>query len=426
MLPALNQARFGSYLILPFQFEEGGLHADWIDRTLTPGDVTTVDLNEIARSMMSRDSRMSIGSCRKIPRDVLLREMTDGALHTENCTLYVETEAGRRRFSLTDSWLYVFHSHVAFLALGTFFDQIETLADIVNLGGVSSRAVFCYEDGSGTHSFAIADWIDRLAAKAGLHHFFQNASNPFLEVFTDTLAVIPQRFSDLETMKQATFNLHLTIPFDNPIHDNSEEDVRFIFAKMDELSRTYRWATCVTSQTESFIVADPEMDLNREMESRGTDGLPLVMLALYEKYTCLFYTKTIATTDLHHLKRIQELKMEMLEFQAYGTLAPANLSRWYNIKLIYGALLELNGIPEAIEDVDHKIGILAEHQRELEAQRRDLLTNLITAFGLVSILASVLTIIQILLGGSVAIWTSMILTVVFLFLVFLLAILRKR
>ena len=127
MLPALNQARFGSYLILPFQFEEGGLHADWIDRTLTPGDVTTVDLNEIARSMMSRDSRMSIGSCRKIPRDVLLREMTDGALHTENCTLYVETEAGRRRFSLTDSWLYVFHSHVAFLALGTFFDQIETI-----------------------------------------------------------------------------------------------------------------------------------------------------------------------------------------------------------------------------------------------------------------------------------------------------------
>ena len=426
MLPALNQARFGSYLILPFQFDEGGFRETWADQTLTPRDVTTVDLNEIARSMMSRDGRISIGRSWLIPRDVLLREMTDGTAAPERLALYVETDAGRRRFSLADSWLYAFHSCVAFLAIGVVFDQIETLADIVNLGGVSSRAVFCCEEETICRPFSIEEWIDHFAAKAGLSKFFSSRSNPFLDVFTETLAVVPQRFQDLETMRQATLNLHLMIPFSNPITDNSEEDVRFVYAKIDEISRTYRWATCITSQTESYLVADPEMNLNRQMEIRGRAGLPVVMLALYEKYTCLHYTEVIATTDVRHLKRIRKLKIELLEFQAYGTLAPANISRWHNIKLIYKSLLELNDIPDAIADVAHKISILSEHQRELESQRSELLTKLITAFGVISILASVLTIIQILLGGSVAVWAALILTVVFLSLTFLLAIFRRR
>ena len=423
-LPSLARARFGSYLILPFHVEESGFRADWADRCLTPRDVNTVDLNEIARSMMSRDGRMSIGSCWLIPRDVLLREMEAPA--AGELKLSVETEAGSRPFSLTDSWLYVFHSQVAFLAIGVVFDSIETLADIVNIGGVSSRAAFRWEDGAGSHAFALDAWIETLAAKGGLRPFFSSKSNPFLDVFTDTLAVVPQRFPDLDVMRQAAYNLHLMIPFDNPVTENSEEDLHFIYARIGEISRSYRWACCVTSQTLAYLVADPDLDLDRQMEIRGRAGLPLVMLALYEKYTCLHYTDIIAGTDLRHLERIRELKREMLEFQAYGTLSPANLSRWDNIRQIYSALLEAADIPRAVEDVDHKINILAEHQRELEARRTELLTNLITAFGIVSILASVLTVIQILTGGNTAVWIALVLTVVLILTAFLLALHRRR
>ena len=80
MLPSLKQARFGSYLILPFQFEEGTFRKEWVNRTMTASDVTTMDLNEIARSMMSEDGRISVGSCWQISRDVLFREMTDDTL----------------------------------------------------------------------------------------------------------------------------------------------------------------------------------------------------------------------------------------------------------------------------------------------------------------------------------------------------------
>lgn len=426
MLPALKQAQFGSFLILPFQFEENGFNSIWADTNLVPKNITTVDLNEIARSMMSKDGHMSIGSCWMVPRDVLFREMADVPLSGKQVSFRADTDSCSRSFSLTDSWLYMFHSQVAFFALGIVFDEIETLADIVNLGGVSSRAAFSYEDENGRHAFSLAAWIEQFASKAGLQPFFSSRGNPFMDVFTETLAVIPERFTDMAVMRQAAFNLHLMIPFTKPVTDNSEEDVRFIYAKAGEISHTYRWATCITSQTESYIVADPEMDLGKQLEVRGRAGLPVVMLALYEKYTCLHYTDVIAGTDLRHLKRIQRLKREMLEFQAYGTIAPANFSRWYNIRLIYSALLELNGVPEAIADVDHKINILSEYQRELESRRADLLTNLITAFGIVSILASVLTIIQILLGGDHALWNALILTVIVMCLVFFLALFRRR
>ena len=424
MLPILNQARFGAYLILPFQFQEGGFHSDWADSTFLARDVTTVDLNETTKEKMSRNGHVSIGSCWMIPRDVLFREMS--GITGEAPTLYAETENGLRRFSLTDSWLYVFHSRVAFLAIGICFEEIQTLADIVNLGGVSSRAAFRYEGGSGRVDFSLSGWVDTLASKAGLRRFFSSGSNPFADVFTYTLAVIPERFPDLDGMSQAAFNLHLMIPFGNPVTENSEDDLRFVYAKISEITHSFRWAACVTGQTVSYITADPNMDLRTQMEIRGRAGLPVVMLALYEKYTCLRYTEVLADMDIRHLKPIRQLKMEMLEFKAYGTVAPANISRWSNIRQIYRALLETNEIPAAIADVDHKISILEEHQRELESRKTELLTNLITAFGLVSILAAVLTITQILLGANNIIWIAMVLTVVVVFLAFLLALFRRK
>ena len=93
----------------------------------------------------------------------------------------------------------------------------------------------------------------------------------------------------------------------------------------------------------------------------------------------------------------------MLEFRAYGTIHPSHISRWYNVKQIYQYLIETNGIDAAIEDVNNKLNVLAEHQKEVEASTNEAVMGLITLFGIVSILASLLTIIQILQGGGY--WT---------------------
>ena len=67
-------------------------------------------------------------------------------------------------------------------------------------------------------------------------------------------------------------------------------------------------------------------------------------------------------------------------------------------------------VEAAVADVSAKLDILAAHQQELEHARSETVINLITLFGIVSILASVLSIVQILSDGNTLIWASTILT----------------
>ena len=101
------------------------------------------------------------------------------------------------------------------------------------------------------------------------------------------------------------------------------------------------------------------------------------------------------------------------------------LSRWHNVKQIYANLLDVNDIPAAIQDISVKLSILTAHQEAIERARSETVINLITLFGIVSILASVLSIVQILADGDLLIWASTIFTAIMLALVTVLAILRR-
>ena len=125
-------------------------------------------------------------------------------------------------------------------------------------------------------------------------------------------------------------------------------------------------------------------------------------------------------------KKLQELKNAMLEFQAYGTVSPANLSRWHNVKQIYAAVLELNDVSNAVEDVAAKMSIVTERQQEVIRNRNESIINIITIFGIVSIVASVLSIVQILSDGNPVFWVSTILTSLAMTLVLWLAMHLRR
>ena len=113
-----------------------------------------------------------------------------------------------------------------------------------------------------------------------------------------------------------------------------------------------------------------------------------------KKCTCLRFTQLIAAANKRKMRELRALKRLMLEFRAYGTVDSANISRWHNVKQIYHAVMETNRIPEAVEDITNKLNILVEHQRELEDARNNTVAWVLTLFGIVSILASILSIIQ--------------------------------
>ena len=381
-----------------------------------------MDLNENIKAMLSLGDETAAGTGYIISRDALTAQMISGEDRDAVKDFRVVDKSGEFTFELSDSWLYVFRTRVAFLCLNLSFNKIETLQAICNPGWAYNPAEFFWNDPMGeSHPFSVEKWLSDFLSPLGIQKFFDGESSYLLDAYTYIFTVVPQWFENLEQMRKPVFNLHKMMPLDIESEDEAEEDIRYVYAARNQEKDAYRWGCCVTSQTISYIVADEAMDFEAERRAQASDGLPVVLLALYEKYTCLRFAELTRMNK----GKIKELKELMLNFQAFGTVTPANLSRWHNVKQIYANLLEVNDIPAAIEDISTKLNILTAHQEAVEHARSETIINLITIFGIVSILASVLSIVQILADGDLLIWVSTILTTIMLALVTALAIIRR-
>jgi len=414
----MSHVKYGAYLILPLKYDTLNLEA--LDAGCPVIRVDTMDINENIRVMFNGSGDMRVGTARYLAQDTL-------AAHLGGSDCRIASEGHTYHFSLMPSYLYHFHTKVAFLCLGLAVENMEALTAICNPGFAESAALFSYIDSSGQeHSFDLGRWLESFLHPYGLKKFFDGPSSILLEYYCYTLALADKRFDSLAELRRKTFNLHQMVSVDAENEDDSEEDIRYVYAVKNQQSGNYRWGICVSSQTINYIVADPELDFAAEMHTQATDGMPLVALALYEKYTCLRFPELIAECGKKKKRaKLRDLKDLMLKFQAFGTVNPANISRWNNVRQIFGYLQEVFGTKNAVKDISSKLTILTEQQKEIEQNRSDAVMNLITVFGIVSILASVLSIIQILCDGNPAIWIGTVLTSAVLAVTFGLALRSK-
>ena len=387
--------KYHSYIIVPLKFNET------VTPDLEPMAVDSMDFTENVKELFKEGAPSQMCSAYQCP------PIVEG-------DLYIHREG--LRFNVTDSYLFVFKTKVAFLALGVAYDAIETLQQIRNPGYNETAAVYFDDAGQ---SFDFEEEIESYCRRLNLERFFANRASFFLDAFTVTIGLTETYFESLDILKKYTFNLHQMVEITSDMEDQSEEDVRYVFAVKIKEKNAYRWGACVSSQTLSYMFADEAMDMAAHREEQTRDILPIAILALYEKYTCLRFGQLILSSDKKQTQKTKEL---MLKFKAYGTVNVAEFSRWYNVKKVYAYLLEVNDIHEAIDEVEYKLNILIESQKEQEKERSDRVMNIITLFGIVSILASVLSIVQILSDGNPAIWISTALTTVVLTLVMVLTI----
>lgn len=414
---------YGCFLILPLKYEPDTFQPARLEQMGCRLPVTTMDLNENVKAMLDGSDAAAVGEGWVLPVQALTEPLGARPPAGQGQPFQVRSPDGCFPYELGDCWLYVFRTRVAFLCLNLSFPHMGALKAICNPGWAHNDASFSWlDEGGEEHPFSMEDWLSGFLSSLGLYKFFDGGSSFILDAYAYIFTLVPQWFQALEPMQKIAFNLHKMTPMDAPMEDAAEEDIRFVYAARNLDHNAYRWGCCVTSQTITYVVADEEMDFAAQRDAQAADGLPVVLLALYEKYTCLRFTQLITKVDR---RQIRELKDLMLNFQAFGTVTPANLSRWHNVKQIYANLLEVNDIPTAIHDISAKVSILTAHQEKLEHARSETVINLITLFGIVSILASVLSIVQILSDGDTLIWVSSILTTIALALITLLALLRK-
>lgn len=416
-----TKVQYGAFLAIPLKYDPEELAGDYLEKNVSYTPLTTMDLNENIKAMLDRSNGEAVGACYRVDRRVLTATLDQG---TDARSFRVSNAQGTYDFQLSDSYLYVFHTRIAFLCLSLSFSQMEALRAICNPGFASNEATFTWLDAhGGSHGFSMEQWLEALLQPFGLRKFFDGPSSFLLDAYAHIFALVPDRFQTLEEMRKITFRLHKMLPVDSSMEDESEEDLRYVYGVKDQNLHTYRWGCCIASQTVSYVVADANMDFAHEREAQAQDGLPVVLLSLYEKYTCLRFTELIKRLPKGKAKELKDL---MLKFQAFGTVTPANLSRWHNVKQLYAHLLEVNDIATAVQDISSKIGILTAHQEEIQRARSEAVINIITIFGIVSILASVLSIVQILSGGDLLIWASTILTTVMLVLTTVIALWHRK
>ncbi len=408
----LAKTRYATFLIIPLKYEAGRLDVGKLEQFAQRLPVDTSDISEAVKDCLNYGAGTPILRRWLIPRDALIGQLFG---QSSPCQLFVRdgAEGGTPfPFALDHAWLYVFHTEVAFLCLGLAYTDITTLSTITNLGFADDIAAYSF-DREGRETFSLEEKLTAFLDGLHIQPFF--ATSPlFLESTIFNLAVVPRQFQYLDSLRHLTFNLHQTLPLGSEVEDDSEDDICYSYAPKNRDTHTHRWGCCVTSQTVNYVVANADMDLRSEIDDQAKDGLPVVLLALYEKYSCLRFTELLTHVDKHSAKTLKRLNHKMLEFRAYGTVHPSHLSRWYNVKQIYRYLIEINGIEVAIEDIRDKLGILAEHQKELESNISDAVMGLITVFGVVSILASLLSIMEILSGGDPTAWMITIVSTLFL------------
>ena len=195
------------------------------------------------------------------------------------------------RLELEDIFIFEFHTGVVLVGVSVLYSRMEMLQRICYPGYAKGdcRYSFRAEKEEILLEGRLKEWLDSL----GLLSFYEE-SPLFLEAFVHNIAVVPERFRKMKEITEITFNMHLMAPLGQSVTDASEEDVSYVFAVKDQVLGFYRWGCCISSQTISYVICDETMDLKREVETESRDTLPVVMLALYEKYTCLYFDRLLA------------------------------------------------------------------------------------------------------------------------------------
>ena len=204
-----KQVRYGCFLIIPLKYDPATLARDYLEKNASYQPLTTMDLNENIKAMMDRTDESAIGACYQISRDVLVAPLGSSGMPAVPQHFLVSGGQETDFFQISDSWLYVFHTQVAFFCLSLSFPRMEALLAICNPGSAENSASFGWVDASGNaHPFSLEGWLADLLTPFGFAQFFNGPSSFLLDAYAHIFAVVPQRFQTLEEIRQIYRSMH--------------------------------------------------------------------------------------------------------------------------------------------------------------------------------------------------------------------------
>lgn len=336
------------------------------------------------------------------------------------------------KIPVTNVQLFVFANGIAFLSvyLPYFNENVGSIYKFIYPGYTDEN-----EELKKVQSLFLKNISEKILEQLNpqMQWFITNKkSQSFIlkEAYRINVAYMPSRFKETDIINKITYNEHRIIDLFRDFKDLSEKDIEYVTGAKDVDSEDYGWGCSITSQEISYAYAKGKTPL----VDRAGDDLLLTMLVMHQKYTCMdlnekIYNRYFKKKDSVSVKEnIQELKREALEFIAYGTLAPSQISRWNNVCETYRKLIKMNGINEALSEIKEKISLLNEEQKSIDSKRESTIGMIIALFGLISIVGAVLQIVDYIASGRIEMLISFIVTLtgIFIFGLILLRIFSEK
>lgn len=412
--PFLLSAQLGSYVVLPLKYKKEELDQVWLRANCEKQNITTTNLTKEAKALFTEEDPMHVGTCYKFLRETFVKELLDN-IEVENVMGFAVADMDQERLDLGINWekdgfdihsayLYVFETGVAFLCMGLRYSRMDAVAQICNMGSAETQSKYFYLDNEKkSHEFSLDEKLETLFETIGLEVFHRSGTSVFLDAFTYNLSMIGRRFRDLDTIRQVTCNQNNLLPLSTDVDEDLTGALQYLYAAQDKIHLAYNWGACVSDQAVSYVMADYNLDMEGQMKQHAEDKLPAVILALYEKYTCQYLTEQAATEDMK-AKEKQAVKETLMHFQAFGIVRAMNLSRNYETKVIYQHLLDMNGIESSINDLDKKLNLLNEQLKVLTDKRNNRIMGMAVGFCGISILSSIMSIMNIFGASTTAQW----------------------
>lgn len=332
--------------------------------------------------------------------------------------------SGGDQIDIEDIQLAAFANGIGFLMLSfqTTDEEIKKAYGFINPG-------YLVDQDANIQQNFIADINAKVLSQSGFEIYVSGDDKKLAikESYLLNAAFTDCRFENLETIDKATFNVHKLIRLGEDFEDASESDITYAYGARDVENKTYRWGCCISSQSISFVYGPGNSNYDTEKKQAITSSANLSMdqmivlmeedllttlLVLYQKYTCTLLTEKIHTlvrAGVGGRKSAQKIKSETLYFKAYDTIAPSQISRWNNVCETYRNLLEMNGVPEALQDVSDSIEVINEEMERISAGQQDLFATILAVFGLISIVAAVLQVVDYVQPGdpTMLFWTAL-------------------
>ena len=414
----------GLYIILPLRYQ-GSFQSTTVDKEDPELPELTFDSSDFTEllSVKCRNGnfvkRVSVNS--KLQETI---EAWNGKAETS------------KKYEIDDLQLFIFNNGIAFITVYLSYKNkdVNQIYKFINPGYVQES-----NDKKKSVQEVLLESLEEKVfglvqkkMKITLSWFIQDENSRkyiIKEAYRLNIASLPKRFEDNEIPKRIAYNGHRLVDVTRDFEDVSEMDVEYATGAKDVEDEHYGWACAITSQEISYAYGPGQgktepRDKNGLWE-RSEDDLLLTMIVMYQKYTCMIFNEKIHqrfTSEERRLKgeaSLRDLKREALEFISYGTLAPSQISRWNNVCETYRSLQKQNGVNEALEEISQKITLLNEEQDRIDGERESRVSMIITAFGLISIIAAALQTLDYISTGNLLMIAGFLVTCVAMILFFL-------